>query len=387
MIFSDLQRRHRVVARHHLSGTADGAGTMVASVAIQHSTDPTTPFLAARARIPGFQPEQLEEDLYTRRTLLRMHTVRRTLFLVNAERIPHHLATAGSAILPRERARLVEWMGVSMEPDTIERMLTRGTEGALEALKGSELDTRALGKRVPELGAKVQLGTGKWVVEQSLGSRLLFLMALEGLIVRTRPAGTWRSSQYRWARADEWLGHPIPAIDELEARVSILTDYLATHGPVTMKDIRWWTGWTVARVKEALGQIPVQTVDLQNGEGLVLTGDTGPDPTPGVSVAFLPSLDSTIMGWKDRDWYLGGHGAELFDTNGNAGPTVWVDGRVVGGWSQTPDGAVVYELLEAVDRARAGLVADEAASLTGWLDGVVVAPRFPSPVGRRLAAG
>ena len=38
----------------------------------------------------------------------------------------------------------------------------------------------------------------------------------------------------------------------------------------------------------------------------------------------------TFMGWKERDWFLGEHAEPLFDRNGNAGPTVWRDGRVVG---------------------------------------------------------
>ena len=44
------------------------------------------------------------------------------------------------------------------------------------------------------------------------------------------------------------------------------------------------------------------------------------------------------MGWKLRDWYLPAAAADAFDRNGNAGPTLWVDGRVVGAWAQAPDG-------------------------------------------------
>ncbi len=60
------------------------------------------------------------------------------------------------------------------------------------------------------------------------------------------------------------------------------------------------------------------------------------------SAALLPTLDPTTMGWKERDWYLGEHASLLFDSNGNAGPTVWWDGRVVGGWSQRRDGEIVF---------------------------------------------
>ena len=57
-------------------------------------------------------------------------------------------------------------------------------------------------------------------------------------------------------------------------------------------------------------------------------------------VALLPGLDPTTMGWKERDWYLPDAGADTFDRMGNAGPTVWVDGRVVGGWAQAADGEI-----------------------------------------------
>jgi hypothetical protein len=40
--------------------------------------------------------------------------------------------------------------------------------------------------------------------------------------------------------------------------------------------------------------------------------------------ALLPVLDPTVMGWKSRDFYLGPHREQLFDTRGNAGTTVRV---------------------------------------------------------------
>jgi hypothetical protein len=92
------------------------------------------------------------------------------------------------------------------------------------------------------------------------------------------------------------------------------------------------------------------------------------------------------MGWQQRAWYLGEHGKALFDTNGNAGPTVWCDGRVVGGWAQRPDGEVVFRLLEDVGTAAARAIAAEAARLTAWLDGVRLKPRFPTPLQRELSA-
>jgi hypothetical protein len=52
---------------------------------------------------------------------------------------------------------------------------------------------------------------------------------------------------------------------------------------------------------------------------------------------------------------------------GNGGPTIWVDGRVVGGWAQRPDGTIAVRLLEDVG-AEARLSIEAAAGrLEAWL--------------------
>ena len=73
------------------------------------------------------------------------------------------------------------------------------------------------------------------------------------------------------------------------------------------------------------------------------------------------------MGWQAREWFLGPHGPVLFDRTGNIGPTVWWEGRIVGGWAQRPSGEVVYRLLEDAGAEAAAAIAAEAARLETWL--------------------
>ena len=79
---------------------------------------------------------------------------------------------------------------------------------------------------------------------------------------------------------------------------------------------------------------------------------------------------------------LGPYKAELFDTAGNAGPTAWWEGRIVGGWRQSESGEVYLQLLEDVGEDARQVLEDEAARLTEWLDGTKVLPRFPSPLSK-----
>jgi hypothetical protein len=101
-------------------------------------------------------------------------------------------------------------------------------------------------------------------------------------------------------------------------------------------------------------------------------------------VALLPGLDSTVMGWKERTWFLGGHQHALFDVNGNAGPTVWCNGRIVGGWAQKSDGTVAVRLLEKVDSWASDKIASEAQRLTAWFGPTRIKPRFRTPVEKAL---
>jgi hypothetical protein len=166
-----------------------------------------------------------------------------------------------------------------------------------------------------------------------------------------------------------------------EACASLLADWLRAYGPATETDIRWWTGWPVRQIRSAFTDIEAVAVDLgEDGTGFMLPDDLEDVAPAEPWVALLPSLDTTTMGWKERDWYLGDHYPTLFDRNGNAGPTVWANGGVVGGWTQTGDGEVVVTLLERVDATTRSAIEAERERLLEWLGAVRIRSRFPTPL-------
>jgi hypothetical protein len=173
-------------------------------------------------------------------------------------------------------------------------------------------------------------------------------------------------------------------VAEPDATAELLRRWLAAFGPATMTDLTWWTGLGVTRVRDARRVLDLAEVDLDGDTGYVLAEDVGPVDDPGPWVALLPSLDPSAMGWKQRHWYVGEHGAAVFDRNGNIGPTVWCDGRIVGGWAQDDHGSVRHRLLEDIGREATRVVDEEAERLEEWLDGVQVTPRFPTPLAVEL---
>lgn len=383
----DDERRARLVVRQHLDRSASGTVDAVRGVVALHATDPTTPPLALWARVPNLAIADVEADLYDARVLCRRHAMRRTLFVVPAADAAMFDAAVGADVAAKERRRLETWLAAELSEDAIASWLADAREAVLDVLAdGSQWRTQELVSAVPALALEVTLGSGKWATRSPVSSRLLFVMAMEGEIVRARPAGSWRSSQYRWAAADRWWSATLPPMDSVTGRAALAARYLATHGPVTLADVRWWTGWTATSARAALADVGAVTVRLDSGDdGYVLPDDVEAAPAVGSSVALLPGLDSTTMGYKDRGWYLGPHRDRLFDRNGNAGPTVWVDGRIVGGWGQRPDGEVVLGCLEDLPTDQADRVAQEARALTDWLAGEVVSARFPTPLERELS--
>jgi hypothetical protein len=383
------ERRARIGVRHLLASPGATVEEAAAGLVGLHSSDPATVFLSARARVARFRHEQLEDALYDRRSLVRMLGMRRTLFVTTPELAAVIDAACTKALAPPERRRLIgmlEEQGVAAEGAAWLRRVSRDTMAVLH--ERGEIAGAELSKAVPELAVRLTFGEGKsWAADVGVSTRVLFLLATEGTIVRGRPRGSWISGQYRWTPTDTWLGAPLPAIPTAEARAELLRRWLSAFGPATTTDIRWWTGWAQRTTIATLAAVEPQTVTLDDGSnGYVLADDIAPVTTRKRWVALLPGLDPTTMGWKQRDWYLGPHASALFDRNGNAGPTVWADGRVVGGWGQHADASVVVRLLEDLDAATRSRIEKERRRLETWLDGVRVTPRFRTPLERELAA-
>ena len=383
------ERRARLGLRHHLAGTARAGVVEVAGDLVGlHATDPASVYLAARARTLDPGVAAVEQALYEDRALVRILGMRRTMFVEPVELMGVVQAACTDAIATQQRrllADLVGRAGLADDPpgwiEEVEKVAVR----ALEARGGAT--ATELAKDDPRLAQQIVLAEGKpYEGRQSVVSRILLLLAAEGRIVRGRPRGSWVSGQYRWSVVDAWLPDGVPPWSLQEAQVELVRRWLRGFGPATIADVKWWTGLPMGQVRRAVAETGAVEVDLDGTPGLVLPDDLDPVPAPGPWVALLPALDPTTMGWAGRDFYLGPHRPALFDRNGNAGPTIWLDGHVVGGWAQRATGEVVLRLLEDVGADATTAIEAEAARLTAWLTPLRVTPRFRTPLERELIA-
>ena len=380
----DDQRRARLATRHLLApGLAAPTPEAVTEALVAlHSTDAASVYLSAMARLQTPSTAEVERALYDDRTLVRMHGMRQTLFVFPADLASVVQASTTRELWLKERGLLLKnavaagldeaWLE-KVEAATVAEVRRRGSATGAE-----------LGKAVPGLRDQVLYGKGtKWEAWQPAAGRVLRVLGFDGAVVRGRPVGTWLSSQHRWEPGTGHADIPVP-----DAKAELARRWLHAFGPATEADLKWWTGWKVTDARKALKAIEATEVALSDGPGWLLPDDTEPLPTPEPWAALLPALDPTTMGWQGRDWYLTDEiKTQLFDRAGNAGPTLWWNGEVVGGWIQLPDGTIATKLLRDIGREGKAAIAAETERWQAILGDMRVTPRFRTPVERELSGG
>ncbi len=370
-LVTDAERRARMARRHGIAPPHRVADPVAATRAmtVLHSTEPPTPYLSVHARVDGVTRADVDRALYDDRTLVKQLAMRRTLFVFPRDLLPAAWGSASERVAGVEGRRIakdVEKAGIAPDGAAwLESARARVLAHLEDRPDGfAATDLRAL---FPELANPVEVSPGAvWN-----HSRLLTHLGLTADLVRGRNGGHWRISRPVWVSMEQWLGErPVPLSHD-EGYAELVRRWLRTFGPGTETDVVWWLGATKGAVRRALADLGAVAVALESGgTGWVLPDDLEPEPPVEPWAALLPVLDPTLMGWKQRDWYLDpAHVPYLFDTNGNGGTTAWWDGRVVGCYVQ--DGAGVVRVVLREDPgadARAALDV-EADRLTRWLAG------------------
>jgi hypothetical protein len=387
------ERRARLVLRHRLvpSTRTDDVAAIADSVVALHSSDPVSVFLSALARMRHPSIAAVEAALYEARSVIRFHAMRRTLWVATpaVARMAH--ASSTTKLLGPEHRRFVKLLADNGISDHGDDWIASAKEQVLAALhRAGEASTRQLGEVVPAVRQPIELSPGKpYAATQQAHVRVMLHLGLEGVVVRGRPMGSWINSQYRWAAMEEWVPGGIVGMDPREASAQLVRRWLHAFGPGTTADVQWWTGWTVRDTRRALDDAGAVVVAMETADGDI-DAWLAPDDLDAVRgssrwVALLPGLDPTTMGWKDRRWYLdAGVGSQVVDGNGNAGPTIWVDGRVVGSWVQRKDGTIALGWLTDVPPARRAQVEANARVLEHELGDTRFTVRFPAPIQTEL---
>ena len=389
---SVAQRRARLIERHRLAVTDGSVVDAVDAMIALHGTDPTAVYLSAWART-GCAVSDVDEAVYADRSLVRMLGMRRTMFVVPAGLVPVVQAACTDDVAKRLRRQLEKDLATGGvgdgDPGGWLTDVGRGVLRVLHARDGGGASGAQLSDGEPRLRTELSYSLDKsYGGTAYITSRVLTLLGAEGHLVRGHRRGGWSSGQFEWFAASAWLGQPAGdgGLDGGAARVELARRWLRSFGPAPVSDLQWWGGWTGGQTKAALATLPAVEVELDGQPGVALADDLSFPGEIQAVASLLPALDPTPMGWQARDWFLGRHRAALFDRTGNIGPTVWWEGRVVGGWAQRASGEVILRLLEDIGADGTAAVSGQAARMEAWLGANRVTPRFRTPLERELSA-
>ena len=374
-----LAERHRLLPRTRTDDLPQIADDLVAL----HSSDPVTVFLSAMARMAHPSIAAVEHALYVDRSLIRHHGMRRTLWVATPPVVQLMHAAATRDLLTNERRRTSQLLAASGIQDP-EQWLADAEKQVLADLREHGPSTaREIGQRVAALRQRLQLAPGKtYAAVQSAHTRVLYILGFAGKMLRGQPSN-WINGAYRYVDAESWLPGGLGDLDPRLAAAELAARWLQRFGPATTVDLQWWMGWTLKRTRQALADCGAVEVDLDDVTGWLAADDPPLAPVE-PWVAVLPGLDPTIMGWKQREWYLPSTSLEVFDGVGNGGPSLWVDGRVVGGWAQTKDGSVHVHYFERVGADRRREIDQRIDELKSWIGETRFTVRFPGDIHARL---
>ena len=293
------------------------------------------------------------------RSLLRTWVMRMTIHLIPADDAGWWLPLFEPGIA-RWSARRLGQLG----------MPARQRERALSVIaraldRHGPLTRKEARESVVSAGVDLDTQTGMHLVLSAVVSGIAFL-------------GPDRGSSTCLVRREDWLGKP-PPFDRGMALAELARRYVTAFGPATDRDFAYWAGLPLRDVRAGLEAISSEIDQVRVGEEtmLLMRGASPRAPAEG-QVRMLGNFDTYLLGWKDREFAVGGEHAEHVKEGGGGWirPVIVRDGVVVGGWRSSRRGGrieISLDLAPALRRELADAIDAEVADIARF-EGVPVEP-------------
>jgi hypothetical protein len=369
---------------HHLSDRqpTDYLREVAGACGVQNSP-PGSALLALHARVEDVTRDRIDRVVAEEKTLLQTWCMRGSPFFFPSADAP--VFTTG--VLPAtETARLHLIIGVEGALDQLGMGLDEAVAGIEEeigaVLSGRQLAINELGEELAErVAGKLSPAQRKtWRAKGPYGANLPFgeavvhfclrLLALRGIVCLAPRSG----NKAPFVLLEEWLGRPLPRVDQDSARAGLLRRYLHCYGPSTRKDFAAWVGvyagdvdpwWTTLEDE-------LTPVEFDGSRAWLLADDVdalrSPPETRGVRL--LPPGDPYTQ-MRDRATIVDKeHHREVWKPVGAPG-AVLADGTIAGIWRPRKSGRTLtltittFRSLSTKLRKQLSDEADRVAELRG----------------------
>ncbi|MBH1988682.1 MAG: winged helix DNA-binding domain-containing protein [Myxococcaceae bacterium] len=343
-------------------------------------------FLSIHARRPNLRLNDLDEAIFTDRTLLRANVFRNSLSLVNSQDFGIYYRALHQPLKTSGLEKLAPF-GI-LEAD-IERAEIRLQESNFGNSKTHEEIIDIL---YPNQSNHYSLDAQKLLIRK---------LCELGIIVRTFHKG-WKGNDFSYALMKRWIPHlKLNTENQESARVQLIRKYIRCYGPVSKQDILWWTGLNINQVNRSLSNLKRELTVLSsevNKEELWFLKDNlsllASSQTTHSFPIFLPPWDPFTTGWANRKRTIKSEYSHfVYDQLGNASSCIVDQGRIVGVWQfrDSQEHIFEYHLFESYQelqhdcRYAAERYANQLARISGSKVALVYQRPLPEPLPKRPA--
>nr|MDO8132769.1 winged helix DNA-binding domain-containing protein [Candidatus Njordarchaeum guaymaensis] len=299
-----------------------------------HATDNTTPYLSLFARVRDFEREHLDRELYDSRSLARIECMRSTFFIIPKDVLPmvYQVYKGG---LSREILKAWE-MSFQEYQDISQRIL--------EILSNNVMTISGIKSLLPnEIQRTLTRRSGKNIVRITNLKITVILLLQQRILISVKRRGSLKPGGLNcYARLSDWFPDVnLDGVTREEAMLQLVRLYTNSYGPVTERDISWWSGFRTSTIEDLLGILKTQLVRCKisglKSECIMLDSDferlRSFKTIPKKTVSFLPYEDPYVKGYADRERLIPSEMHDIVYSRGEALPSILLDGRIVGTWN------------------------------------------------------
>ncbi len=349
-----------ILNKHHLTQASkvNGILKITEDLCGLHATGTIEPYIQLFVRTRNFKKEDLDTELYIKNTLGKIRGMRKTLFILTKDLMQIIYPFAHNLTQNLEE-KYLEYRNISLEEYKSLSIII------LDLLKNRELSTRQI---------KQKISSNKDL------SAVISVMCDQMLLIRGKPVSSWRDRQLLYAPFRNYFPNlNLSKYMEHEALNLLIKKYIRSYGPVTIDDIKWWSGLTKTKLNPILANIeaeivPIRILDLDHKYSIFfsdinLLEELNSHQT---AVNLLPLLDPYMMGYKNRERFVDMNYYEyIFDRSGNATQVILQDGFVIGIWDiiLKPKPMCKLYFLEEIDDYILKKVHSKAKALSKFITG------------------
>lgn len=166
-----------------------------------------------------------------------------------------------------------------------------------------------------------------------LGAAIMMHAELEGLVCN----GKMKGKQITYSLLEERVKKPKTKLSKEEALAKLAQRYFESHGPATLLDFSWWSGFSPTICQSAINAIKLQLNSaVINHKHYYFENQIIRNIHLNESLHFLPAFDEILISYKTREAsILLEHQSKAFTNNGIFKPIILENGKVIGTWKRT----------------------------------------------------